>query len=71
MIDRNALQSVTYMEPYAVGAGAGLALLLLGKVDRVIINDYDVAVYAFWVSVLDDTDAFIRRIRDIPVTIDE
>ena len=42
------LQDVYYVEPYAGGAGAGIALLREGLIDHLIINDIDPAVHAFW-----------------------
>lgn len=71
LIEKNGLQHVQYVEPYAGGAGAALALLILGKVDSIIINDLDRAVYAFWNAINEDTDRFIRRIRETPITINE
>ena len=43
----NELENITYVEPFAGGAGAALALLLSGKVNRIVINDLDRAIYAF------------------------
>jgi len=71
LIEKNGLQHVQYVEPYAGGAGAALALLLLGKVDSIVINDLDRAVYAFWKAITDDTDRFIQRIRETPITMNE
>ena len=34
---------VTYIEPFAGGAGVALSLLLEGVVEQIIINDYDKA----------------------------
>jgi len=63
--------SVEYIEPYAGGAGAALSLLLLERVDSIVINDLDPAIYAFWKSVLEDTDEFIKKIEGTAVTIEE
>ncbi len=71
LIEKNGLQHVQYVEPYAGGAGAALALLILGKVDSIVINDLDRAVFAFWKAITEDTDRFIRRIRETPITIKE
>ena len=40
-INALGLNKPTYVEPYAGGAGAGLALLFKGVVGRVVINDLD------------------------------
>lgn len=71
VIEKNRLEHVQYIEPYAGGAGAALSLLILGKVDSIVINDFDRAVFAFWKAITGDTDSFIQRIRETPITIDE
>ena len=45
LIKRQGLADVTYVEPFAGGAGAGLALLFLEMVDRIVVNDLDDAIY--------------------------
>jgi len=62
---------VTYVEPYAGGAGAALFLLLTEVVDRVVINDLDTSIYAFWKSVVQVTERFIDCIEKTEITIDE
>ena len=61
----------TYVEPFAGGAGVALSLLLEGKVDKIIINDYDKAIYSFWRALKDDTCKLLKLIEETPVTIDE
>lgn len=63
-------EKVVLVEPYAGGAGASLALLFAGKVDEIIINDLDNAIYTFWKVAVTDTDYLIRKIRDTEVTVD-
>jgi len=60
-----------YVEPYAGGAGAGVALLRQGLIDHLVINDIDPAVHAFWRAAVDKNDQFIDSIRSAPLTIDE
>ena len=60
-----------YMEPFAGGAGLALKLLLNDDVKRIIINDYDTAIYSFWHSILYETDAFCELINTTPVTTEE
>lgn len=67
----NRFQGCTYVEPFAGGVGAGLKLLREGHIDRLLINDFDSAIYAFWASVTKQTDALIRLIKETPVTIPE
>lgn len=65
------LSAPCYVEPYAGGAGAGVALLRNGLVDHLVINDLDPAVHAFWRSVIDENDAFVRLVETTPLTIKE
>ncbi len=71
VIRENGLTSSTYIEPYAGGAGAALALLISGQVSRIVINDLDPAVYAFWRAVVDHPQEFTRRLRSVDLTVDE
>lgn len=64
-------QGVTYIEPFAGGAGAAISLLLLGKVHNIVINDYDPAIYSFWFSITKHNAEFIERVATTPVTVEE
>lgn len=70
LIKHNGLEGGTYVEPYAGGAGAAMYLLSNNLVDRILINDIDPVVHAFWWAVLNDTDRFVTMIRDTPVTME-
>lgn len=61
----------TYVEPFAGGAGAALSLLLDGTVSRIVINDYDKAIYSFWRAVKQEPASLIDLIYNTPVTIEE
>lgn len=65
------IPNCTYVEPFAGGAGVALSLLLEGTVERIVINDYDKAIYSFWRAVKQDPQALIDRISNTPVTIEE
>lgn len=65
------IQSPTYVEPYAGGAGAGIALLRQDKVQDIVINDVDPAVYCFWAAVVEHSEQFAARIADVPLDVDE
>src|SRR2546422_8610466 len=69
LVTRNGLLDGHYVEPYAGGAGVVWSLLLAEYVQHVHINDIDRALYAFWASVLEDTDELCRLIRDTRVSI--
>ncbi len=62
--------SITYVEPFAGGAGAALGLLATNTVDRVVINDIDVRLAAFWRSITSDAEAFVEKINLTAVSID-
>lgn len=59
----------TYCEPYAGGAGAGLQLLSDGHVSKLIINDLNPGIAAFWRSVFHNTDALIEMVTACAVDI--
>jgi DNA adenine methylase len=67
----NALVNETYVEPFAGGAGLALKLLLCGDVKRIVLNDLDPAVYAFWDSVLHRTNEFCEMVMSTKVTVEE
>ena len=71
VIVENKLSDCTYVEPYAGGAGAALTLLMMEKVEKIIINDFDPAIYAFWQAAILETDRFIKKIQSIPLTMPE
>ena len=71
VIKQNNLENVTYIEPFAGGAGAALALLFLEKVERIVINDLDKAIYSFWRSAIFDSAKFIKKIHSTPITVKE
>lgn len=70
LIEHNNLVNGTYVEPYAGGAAVALNLLLTGRVNNIIINDFDRSIYAFWYSVLNDTDNLCRLIKETPINLD-
>lgn len=60
----------TYCEPYAGGAGAGLQLLADGYVCKLIINDLNPGIAAFWRSVFYRTEAFATLVNDCVVNLE-
>ncbi|MFC4605522.1 DNA adenine methylase [Rhodococcus kronopolitis] len=71
LIRTNGLAGGTYVEPYAGGAGAALALLVTGQMERIVINDLDPAVYAFWRSLVSNPREFSERVAEVDLTIEE
>lgn len=70
-IELNDLKGGTYYELYAGGAGAALNLLSNNIVKKIVINDADYRVYAFWHSILYNKKSFFRLLDKSEVTIDE
>lgn len=66
----NHLLGGHYVETYAGGASIALELVIQEFVERVHINDLDRSVWAFWHSVLNDTDRLCARIEQVQVNID-
>ena len=53
------MKNVTYVEPFAGGAGVSLELLFSGEVDHIVINDYDKAIYSIWRAIIENTNQFV------------
>lgn len=71
IIKGQGLEKITYVEPFAGGAGAALALLFSDQVERIVINDLDRAIYSFWKSAVNESDKFVRKIYSTSVTVME
>ena len=71
LLKENNLLGETYIEPFAGGAGLALKLLICGDVKRIVINDLDPAIYAFWYSILNYTEEFCSLIEKTPITVSE
>jgi len=70
-IVQNEMIGGTYVEPFVGGASVALFLLLNSYVDKIIINDIDRSIYAFWFCVINETDRLCNKIRETEVTVDE
>ncbi len=71
IIENSKKQNITYIEPFAGGAGVALDLLLNGTAKQIVINDYDKAIYSFWRALKESPQELIDRIQNVPLTIDE
>ena len=71
LIKENKLLDGVYVEPYAGGAGVALSLLFNEYMSRIIINDLNPSIYAFWYSVLNFTGDLCDLIVSTEVTIEE
>lgn len=71
IIEENNLLHETYIEPFAGGAGLALKLLINNDVKRIVLNDLDPAIYAFWYSILHDSEELCRFIDEVEISIQE
>lgn len=67
----NDLLGETYIEPFAGGAGLALKLLFNNDVKRIVINDFDPAIYAVWHSVLNHPDELCHLVEEAVLTQEE
>jgi len=65
----NNLCDGIYIEPYAGGASVALSLLFSEYASRIIINDKDRSLYAFWHSVLNNTENLCKMIFEIKIDV--
>ena len=70
LFEHNNLVGGTYVEPYVGGGSVALHLLFNNIADRIVINDGDRSLYAFWYSILNHTDEFCRLINDTNINIE-
>lgn len=71
ILKENHLLDCTYMEPFSGGAGLALKLLINNDVERIVINDFDYAIYCFWHNVLFNNEKFCDDIKRIKVDLKE
>lgn len=70
LVKDNDLLDGVYVEPYAGGAAVALSLLMDEYVSRIVINDKDRSIYAFWYCVLYNTDRLCQLIEETPVNME-
>ena len=71
ILEKQFPETKYYIEPFVGGGGIAFSLLLNQKVDTIIINDYDKAIYSFWRAVIEDTTELIYKIQTTPLSVDE
>ncbi|MBE4916768.1 DNA adenine methylase [Enterobacter cloacae complex sp. P6RS] len=71
IIRSNDINGGHYAEPYAGGCGLALSLMFNQHIHEIHLNDLDRSIWAFWYSILNNTQDFIEKINDTDVTIDE
>lgn len=65
----NDLIGINYAEPFAGGCGLAMRLLQEEYINKLYINDLDLAIYAFWYEVLYDADNFCRWIESVEINV--
>lgn len=65
LLDINGING-TYIEPFAGGAGVAINLLLAGRVKRIVINDLDHGVSAFWHTLTHEKSSLVSAIKQVP-----
>lgn len=70
-IDRNNLLPALFVEPCAGGASVALAQLAAGLVEKVVLNDRDPLIAAFWRTLFFDTDWLVDKVSNSEVTLAE
>lgn len=70
-IKLNGIEKPIYCEPFCGGAGVAINLLLTNKVEKIILNDYDIAIYSFWKAVFEDTRKLEKKIISTEITMQE
>ena len=71
LINENNITAPILVEPFCGGAGASIKLLLDKSVDKIYLNDKDISVYAFWYSVLNNTQKLVQKINKIDISVSE
>ncbi len=71
LIEKLEMKDPTYVEPYAGGAGVALRLLRENYVSRIVINDYDKDVFAFWNSAVNHSAEFLKKFDSVTPTLEE
>lgn len=71
VLERLEMRQATYVEPYAGGAGAAIALLREDLIETAVINDIDPAVHAFWLATTQMNSQLVELVRSVPLSVDE
>ena len=69
LFEKNSLDGGIYVEPYVGGASIALSLLIEGYASKIIINDKDKSIYAFWYSAINYPKELCNLIKKTPVNI--
>lgn len=61
---------MTFVEPFAGGAGSALNLLKHEIVSQIVLNDLDIRVYSAWKAILAENDRFLNRLAEVSVNLE-
>jgi len=71
ILQYNNISDISYIEPYAGGAGVAINLLLNKKVKRIHLNDKCIPIYSFWKTLVDEPEWLCKKILLSSLTIEE
>lgn len=71
LIEINDIKHPVYCEPFCGGAGIAMSLLLADRVESIVLNDLDSAIYSVWYATIYDTERFVDRIQESVITVKE
>jgi len=69
LFKQNRLYDCIYFEPYAGGAGVALSLLFNQYAQKIVINDFDLSIYALWFSIVNKTEKLCELISKTKIDI--
>lgn len=67
----NSLNGTDLAEPFAGGGGASLSLLYGADTKQIRLNDADRAIFDFWWCLVHQSEKFVQKIVDTPITVAE
>lgn len=70
LLSVNHLYGCVFYEPYAGSAAVGLELLQRNRINRLILCEKDILLYAFWTAVFQHTEALCQLIAITDITIE-
>lgn len=70
VLDATRPRRSTYFEPFAGGSGVGLYLLFNEHVQRIVLNDLDPGIAAFWRSVFRSSEELVELVRTCDLSVD-
>ena len=71
ILTSNGMVGCTYAEAFCGGAGLAMRLLAKGRVERVILNDIDPAVYSMWKAIVHEPEEMCQFVENTELSIDE